>query len=181
MTTQPAQQDVIVGIFNSEESAQQAVVQLRAEGFADNDVQLVKDKDQQRNEPGHISDDTVTRSTGGLWVGALIGIVCGLFVGVVVGSGFVPLPELVSGIGSIGIILLFCFAGAALGMLAGSMVGMTQARQETKGLEKAVEAGYWLVSLAHADMNAARAALKKVGALDLRVQSPKQETVQNKV
>lgn len=180
MTSLQTQQDIIVGVFTSESSAQQAVAQLRADGFAENDIHVVADQDHQRNEPGDVSDNTVTRSTSGLWVGALIGAVCGLLVGVVLGSGLVPLPSLLSGVGPVGNILIFAFIGAALGMLGGSMAGMTQARQETKGLEKAVEAGYWLVSLANVDTNAARAALGKVGALDLRVQTPKHETVQRK-
>lgn len=173
MATGTARQEIAVGVFRSEAAARQAVAQLRAEGFDQGAIHVVADEDEhQRNEPGNISDNTVTRSRGGLAVGALIGAVVGLIIGVVLSSGLVPLPNLVAGIGPLGMIIVVMACGAALGMLGGSMGGLGQARQETKGLEKQVDMGRWLVSIDHPDAEAARAALHKVGAEDLRVQTP---------
>jgi len=180
MAAATAKQDIAVGVFRSEAAARQAVAQLRAEGFDEADITLVAETDNQRNEPGEVSDKTITRSNGGLAVGALIGAVVGIFVGVVLSSGLVPLPDLVRNVGTLGMILAGAAIGAALGALGGSMAGMTQTRQETKGLEKAVEAGGWLVSLISPDADAARMALRKVGATDLRVQSPTPEPVRPK-
>lgn len=178
--TAPTKHDITVGVFGSEASARQAVAQLRAEGFEESEISVVADTDQQRNEPGEVSDNSITRSNGGLVVGALIGGVVGLLIGVVLGSGLLPLPGLVAGFGPISMILTGIAIGAALGALGGSMAGMTQARQETKGLERAVQAGKWLVSLDHPDTSAAHAALRKVGATDLRVQSPTPQPVKPK-
>jgi predicted lipid-binding transport protein (Tim44 family) len=173
MATGTARHDIAVGVFRSEAAARQAVAQLRAQGFDQEAIHVVADEDeQQRNEPGNISDNTITHSRGGLVVGALIGAVAGLLIGVVLSSGLVPLPDLVAGIGPVGMIIGVMACGAALGMLGGSMGGLGQARQETKGLEKQLDVGRWLVSLNHPDTEAARAALQKVGADDLRVQTP---------
>lgn len=180
MATQRVKNDVTVGVFRSEAAAKQAVAQLRAQGFDESTVHVVADTDHQRNEAGDISDKNVTRSNAGYIVGALIGAVVGLLIGVVLSSGLVPLPELIRGVGPIGMILILTAIGTALGALGGSMAGLNQAHQTTKGLEKAVESGRWLVSLEHHDVNAARGALQKVGAVDMRVQSPESEPVKPK-
>lgn len=180
MATASSKNDMTVGVFRSEAAAKQAVAKLRAQGFDEAHVNIVADTENQENEPGNISSQTVTRSNGGYVVGALIGAVAGLLVGVVLGSGLVPLPALVGGMGPVGMIIAVTILGAALGALGGSMAGLGQARQETKGLEKAVEAGRWLISIDHPDANAARAALQQAGAVHMRVQTPENQPVKPK-
>lgn len=175
MTQTQLEKVITVGVFNSQAAAQQAVAQLRNQGFGAADVQTVAEDQPETNEPGNVKAKTVTKSYKGLVIGAIIGGVIGALIGLLFGNGTIPFMQndLIQALGTGGMILVGLFIGVALGTLGGSMSGLSWAQQETKGLEKSVEAGQWLVTLQNTDTEAARAALRKVGAIDLKTQTPK--------
>jgi hypothetical protein len=162
------------GVFVSEAAAGAALEQLVHKGYGRDDLTVVAEPQPEVNEPGDVSDRTVTRSYSGLVIGTTVGAVAGALIGLLLALGAVPLPniELLNILSPLALTLLCAAAGAALGILAGSMAGLSQVRQEAKGLAHEVEAGAWLVSLRHHDPAIAAADLRAAGAIDMRVQTP---------
>lgn len=156
MTQTQVDKTIVVGVFGSEEDAQRAVMQLHREGYSSDDIQTVAEKNPEPDEPGEVKAETVTKSYTGLIVGAAIGGVVGLVIGLLFG-GIWPVVGLIIGV--------------ALGVLGGSMGGLSWARQPTKGLEKVVQAGNWLVTIQSSDLAAAQASLRKAGAIGVKTQT----------
>jgi hypothetical protein len=171
MSSGTTDHQITVGVFADEARARQAVRRLEASGFDTTHLNVIADTEQQDNEAGNISDNSVTRSNSGLVAGALIGLLAGIMIGSVVVSGLVHLPDFLSGFGRFTLFVLIALVCAAFGILLGSMTGLGIAREGTVGLAKQVEAGRWLLSVDHMDSERARAALKEAGAIELRVQS----------
>jgi|GEM_PF-1922796 hypothetical protein len=169
---------ITVGVFADEVHARQAVRNLEAKGFESSQLHVIADTENQKNEPGDVSDNAITRSNYGLVAGGLIGLVAGILLGTVLSSGLVNLPPFLHDLGTFGVFILVALVCIALGILLGSMSGLGMTREGTVGLIKQVEAGRWLLSIENADIEQARTALKQAGALELRVQSDKPEPIQ---
>jgi uncharacterized membrane protein len=161
-TTQQAY--TITGVFPNETAARSALTTLASQGYNDSQVSVVAEQTDS-NQPGKVSDDLVTRAPQGLVIGLVVGIVVGGLIGFLLGQ-----PDNSLGMASVG-----AAVGAALGILAGSMSGLGMTRQEAKGLAKRVEQGAWLVSLQHTNSRSAADDMRRSGALDIRIQSPKLE------
>ncbi|MBC8078116.1 MAG: hypothetical protein H7Y32_18710 [Chloroflexales bacterium] len=162
------------GMFADEAAARHAVEQLRGNGYSQGDVQVVAEEQQpERNEPGEVSAKAVTKSRQGFLVGLIAGALIGAAIGFFLGQpgGVLAGVELVQFLGPFAMAALIATMGAALGILAGTMTGLGQTRQEAKGLAKEVQQGYWLVSLRHTDPNRAAQDLRGAGAIDVRAQS----------
>lgn len=178
MTQLDVEKIAVSGVFHDQSQATRAVDTLRSQGYTENDVTVVAEP-QEANEPGEVSDKTVTKSYKGMGIGLAIGLVLGGLLGLLFSNNVLPLPEiaLVQLLGPFTLTLLGAMAGAAFGILGGSMIGLGFARQETKGLEKAVEGGRWVVSLRHSDPTAARQALQAAGATTVTMQTSEVETI----
>ena len=173
MTQRELEKATTTGVFEGEQAARRAVEQLQGRGYGKGDVQVVAEDKPERNEPGEVSDKAVTKSGQGLYIGlaggGLIGAAIGFFLGQP--SGVLAGVELVQFLGPIVMAVLCAAVCAALGILAGTMTGLGQTRQEAKGLAKEVQQGYWLVSLRNADPSRAAQDLRGAGAIDVRAQS----------
>jgi hypothetical protein len=181
MTQRERDKITTTGVFADESTARQAMQALQGSGFAANDVHLVAEERPERNEPGEVSDKAVTKSGQGLMIGLIAGALIGAALGFFLGQpgGVLGGVELVQFLGPVAMAVLCAAVGAALGILAGSMTGLGQTRQEAKGLAKEVQHGRWLVSLYHTDPSQAAQQLRDAGAIDVLTQSPQAQPLKS--
>jgi len=135
----------VVGVFQSRDQAQQAISDLRAAGFRDDQIGMVA-----RNEK---DGEVVTTDVHGHTMaeeGAVAGVVAGAGVGSLVGlgiaAGVVPVIGPAFALGTLGTILLNAAGGAALAGVVGALVGFGIPEEDAKWYESEVHGGRFLVT-----------------------------------
>jgi hypothetical protein len=111
--------NLIGGLFETQEQANQAYEALQNSGFAPEDINMFFHKPRNRTVRSmdiRVQDVAKSVFIGGLIVGALGG-----FLGLLVGVGIVPLPSLAPGSASHD--PLFVFMSVAWGMVTGGLTG----------------------------------------------------------
>ena len=168
----PTGRTVVAGLFTDREAAVAAIDDLKAAGFAPDDVGIaMRDKGQQ----GDLAEETGAKAAGGAAAGAVGGGLVGGALGLLVGLGALAIP----GIGPViaGGALATAFGlgggtavagagiGAAAGGLVGALVGMGIPEAEAKHFEEGFQAGGVLVTVNGGDRAAdALAVLERHGA-----------------
>jgi hypothetical protein len=135
----------VVGIFETHARAQQAVADLKAAGFTDDQISMAA-RDQMSHPSGHvIGDDFAGEGAAtGLAAGAGLGALWGL--GIVAGVMPVIGPALAAG--SLAAILSSAAAGAAVAGLAGALVGMGIPKEEAEYYQREFETGRVVIAVA---------------------------------
>src|SRR5687767_6544742 len=139
--------NTIVGIFESPQQAQRAVMELKAAGFSEDQIGVVS-----RNEQGQVvgkgrtegdgADAATGAATGaaaGAGLGALWGL--GILAGVLPGIG----PAIVGG--TLGVLLSSAAAGAAAAGIAGALAGLGVPEDEAGYYEGEYKRGRTLVTV----------------------------------
>jgi hypothetical protein len=154
----------VVGIFETHARAQQAVADLKAAGFTDDQISMAA-RDQATSPSGHvIGDDFSAEGTAtGIAAGAGLGALWGL--GVV--AGVMPVLGPAVAAGSLAAILSSAAAGAAVAGLAGALVGMGIPKEEAEYYQREFEAGRVVIAIAaHGREPEARLIIQRNGGYD---------------
>lgn len=161
----------VVGVFEDQDRARQAVEDLRASGFSDDQIGYA-----MRGGEGGETTTTVTedRDAGDAAGGALGGAVTGGILGTILGAAA---ALLIPGVGPViaGGILGAALTGAAVGAAAGGLIGaltsMGVPEEEARYYQGEFEAGRTIVTVQAGDrQQEAIAILRRNGAYDATTQ-----------
>lgn len=162
----------VVGLFQDDSHARQAVEALKDAGFRPDDLGfLARDRDRA---------DTLARETGteagsGAATGAVGGGILGGLAGWLVGVGAIAIPGIGPFIaaGALGTALAGAAIGAGVGAVAGALVGMGIPKEEAEWYEGEVKGGRTLVTVrANGRYTEARSILRRHGAYDIENREP---------
>lgn len=163
----------VIGIVPTYEQAEVLVGQLRAAGFADNDISvLFPDKKGSRD----FAHEHSTKAPEGAIAGASAGGAVGGTIGLLAGIGLLAIPGVgpLIAAGPILAALSGAAAGATVGGITGALVGLGIPEIEAKQYENKVKDGNILVSV-HAEdeerRDRAKAVLTQNHASDICVAS----------
>ncbi len=135
----------VIGVFDTHARAQQAVAELRAAGFLDEQIGFAARQGTTHEHRTVASSDFAAEGAAtGLAAGAGLGALWG--IGIVTGVMPVLGPALAGG--ALAAILSSAVAGAAVAGLAGALVGLGIPRDEAEYYEREFEAGRVIVTVA---------------------------------
>jgi hypothetical protein len=134
-----------VGVFDTRAAAEQAVADLRAAGYRDDQIGLVARDD--RGTVTRVDSGGNTYAGEGGAIGVAAGTAGGALVGAGVMAGVIPVVGPVLAIGTLGTILLNAVGGAAIGGLAGSLVGLGIPEEDAAFYQDEVKAGRYVVTV----------------------------------
>jgi hypothetical protein len=160
------QRSTVVGVFADRGQAQQALGELRRAGFNDNQITLVRHREEgvevtdvDAQKAAQVSGES--KAGEGAAVGAGVGAVAGALMGLIPGVG----PVL--SIGTLAGVLFGVVAGGAGGGLVGALVGQDFPEEEARVYERELKAGRTLVGVkADGRLAEASAILTRCGAYD---------------
>ncbi len=142
------EREVVVGVFEDQSRAQQAVDQLKSAGFKDDQIGFAV---RTTENAGEAYDTTVAGDKpGGAGTGAIAGVVSGGVLGGILGAAA---SLLIPGIGPViaGGILAATLGGAAIGAAAGgilgALTGMGVPEEEARYYQGEFEAGRTVVTV----------------------------------
>ncbi len=146
----------VIGVFDIEENAQSAIVELQQLGYDPKDMSIVM-KDVQR--ASKFGGETGTRVVGGAATGAATGAVVGGLTGLLVGVGAIAIPGLGAFLvgGPLAVTLgltgtaATTASGAATGALAGGLIGALVSlgipEEQAQAYEERIRAGGVLLAV----------------------------------
>lgn len=156
-TATGGRQKVVIGVFRSTQAAEQAVNQLRSQGFSNQEINIISKKDQNQTE--YVDDDI----TDGAVTGGTLGGIGGLLLG----AGALAIPGLgpIVAVGPIAAAL----SGAVVGGVAGGLIDWGIPEEVSRRYEDSVRQGGILaiVKTAETSVNQAAAILRQNGAQDV--------------
>lgn len=133
----------VVGVFETRARAEQAIADLKADGFTDQQIGMVA-----RNAAGEVVDQHgETLAEEGAVTGAVAGAGAGAIIGAGVLAGVIPVVGPVLAIGALGTVLLNAVGGAAIAGLAGALIGWGIPEDDAAYYESEVKAGRFLVTV----------------------------------
>lgn len=134
----------IVGVFNTEQEASNAIEQLKSQGFSTDEISVItKDREELRN----ITEETDTKAPEGVATGATTGGVLGGTAGLLAGLGALAIPGIgpILAAGPIAATITGAAVGAGAGGLLGGLIGMGIPENEATEYEGYVNNGKILV------------------------------------
>jgi uncharacterized membrane protein len=151
------EQKVVIGIFQSKREAEQAVNQLRSQGFTNQEINIVSKQDQKQTE---YAEDDITD-------GALTGGTLGGIGGLLLGAGALAIPGLgpIVAVGPIAAAL----SGAVMGGVAGGLIDWGIPEEVSRRYENSVREGGILavIRTSATSVNQAATILRQNGAQDV--------------
>ena len=136
----------VVGIFETPQNAQQAVMELKAMGFTQDEIGVLsrnKSGDvvgkNTAGDPSNVAEGAAAGAAAGAGIGALWGL--GVLAGVIPGIG----PAIVGG--TLGILLSSAAAGAAAAGIAGALMGAGVPEDEAAFFEEEFKRGRTLITV----------------------------------
>jgi hypothetical protein len=147
-------------IARTNEQVERIVSELKAAGFANNDISVLLPDKSGTHEFGH---EKHTKSPEGTAVGGTIGIGTGAILGWLAGIGTLAIPGLGPFIaaGPIMGALSGAAVGAATGGLAGALIGLGIPEYEAKRYEGRIQGGNALISV-HTTSSEARSKVEDI-------------------
>ncbi|MEO2203942.1 general stress protein [Paenibacillus pabuli] len=133
-------QKKIVGVFDTEREASQAIEGLKAQGFSSDEISVVT---QDRDELKAIREETGTKAPEGVAAGAATGGVLGGVAGLLAGIGALAIPGIgpILAAGPIAAAFTGAAVGAGAGGLVGGLVGLGIPEEDAKQYEEYVQNG----------------------------------------
>jgi len=133
-------QKKIVGVFNTEREASQAIEGLKSQGFTSDEISVVT---QDRDELKAIREETGTKAPEGVAAGAATGGVLGGVAGLLAGIGALAVPGIgpILAAGPIAAAFTGAAVGAGAGGLVGGLVGLGIPEEDAKQYEEYVQNG----------------------------------------
>ena len=159
----------VFGIYPSSTHAEQAVDQLVAAGFSDQDISVLLPDNQSSKEFAHekntkAPEGAATGVTTGGVVGGTLGLLAGIGALAIPGVGpFIAAGPIMGALAGFGV-------GGAVGGLVGALVGMGIPEYEAKRYEGRIKNGGVLLSVhcdTSAEIDSAKEVLKASGAEDV--------------
>lgn len=155
----------VVGVFEDKIHADQAVSELRAAGFRDDQIGVAMRHELAADST--VADDNSQAETGAV-AGALTGLGLGALAGLGVLSGVIPVVGPALAAGTMGVILSNAAAGAGIAGLVGALIGSGIPEHEAKYYQNEFEAGRTIVTVnAEGRMDEAESILRRYGAYDM--------------
>jgi outer membrane lipoprotein SlyB len=166
-----ATRSTVVGIFDNPEQAERAVAELRSAGFGENDVSLVRRRNEGEGALANVSAGPHARETHweeGAATGAMAGGVTGGLVGMVLAAGILPGVGAVLVGGPLTALLFGATTGAMAGGVIGALIGLGVPEKEAVQLHDLLREGRTLVAVRAEDRySEALAILSAHGGHDL--------------
>ncbi len=157
----------VVGVFDENERAKDAIQALKDAGFAAEDIGVLM---RDRGEARDLAQETGSRAGEGAATGAIGGGILGGLAGWLVGIGALAIPGVGPFIaaGAFGTALAGAGIGAGVGAIAGALAGMGVPKEEAEFYEGEVRGGNTLVTVNTVDRyDEARGILQSHGAYDV--------------
>jgi uncharacterized membrane protein len=147
---------IVVGIFDRQEQAEEAINQLEREGFSRDDISLIMQPPGTRTEAGAGKTKAHEGTVAGVSAGAVLGGVAGLAALAIPGVGaLLAAGPIAAALGAMG--------GAALGGLVGSFTGLGIPSEEAKQFDEAVRDGQVVLAVRIVDRSAEARAQAIIG------------------
>jgi hypothetical protein len=140
-----APNNTIVGVFDTPQQAQRAVMDLKSAGLGEEQIGVLSRNDDGRVVGKETNGDTeagtgaAAGAAAGAGLGALWGL--GILAGVLPGIG----PAIVGG--TLGILLSSAAAGAAAAGVAGALIGLGMSEEEAEYYEGEIKSGRTLLTV----------------------------------
>ncbi len=146
MATDPSHRDVIVAAFADPLEAKETVEQLRAAGFAEQQIGVVAphDPDLDREE---VAEQSMVAE--GSMAGAVAGAGLGSLWGVAMAAGLLPIIGPVVAGGLLASLVVTAATGAALGGLAGALAGLGVPEERAAHYEQKLHEGHVVITVQH--------------------------------
>ncbi|MDO7906436.1 YsnF/AvaK domain-containing protein [Paenibacillus sp. JX-17] len=134
----------LVGVFNTETDASNAIENLKSQGFRTEDISVIA---KDRKDVTAISEETGTKAPEGLASGAATGGILGGVAGLLAGIGALAIPGIgpIIAAGPIAATLTGAAVGAGAGGLVGGLIGFGIPEDEAKTYDNNVNEGKILV------------------------------------
>ncbi|MCL6601590.1 MAG: YsnF/AvaK domain-containing protein [Paenibacillus sp.] len=134
----------IVGVFQTEHEASEAIQELKQHGFQADDISVVA---RNKKDVNAISEETGTKAPEGMASGAATGGFLGGLTGLLAGIGALAIPGIgpIIAAGPIAAALAGAAVGAGTGGLVGGLIGLGIPEDEATSYDKHVEEGRILV------------------------------------
>jgi len=147
MNEATAHGNMVIGVFDDDEAAQEAIRDLKSVGFDEDHIGVAS-----RHEPDANHDMTfVDGSERTAALGAAVGLGTGALWGIGVLVGFLPgIGPTIAG-GTLGVLLANAAVGGAAGGLAGALVGLGVPEQHADEYERECIAGKTIVTVKAGD------------------------------
>src|SRR5437763_2091939 len=164
-----ARNRAVFGIYNTQESVENAVSMLRDERFSNSDVAILLPESVSTRDLGTVK---VTKAPEGMSAGAGSGAVVGGVLGWLVGIGSLSIPGVGPFIAAGPIVAALAGAGVggAVGGIAGALIGAGIPEYEAKRYEGRIARGGILLSV-HCDtseeIDRAKKIMERTGAEDI--------------
>jgi len=173
MAAAHTQRCTVVGVFEDNRRADQAVADLMRAGFRKDQIGVAMRHSDSTQQVGASPITTTDEGEGshagsGALTGALTGLGLGALAGLGVLAGVIPVVGPAIAAGTLGVVLSNAAAGVGIGGLVGSLIGAGIPEEEAEYYHKEFEAGRTIVTV-QADQNAseARDVLRRNGAYDV--------------
>ncbi len=159
--------ETVVGVFRSQSEAQQAVRELKAAGFGDDQIGIAS----QHTEGSHtvaVDDGEATKASTGAVAGATAGLGAGALWGLGIVAGVLPAIGPVIAGGALAAIAASAAGTAVAGGLAGALVGLGIPEEEAGYYHKEFEQGRTVVTVRAmgASYDTARTIMDRYNAYD---------------
>lgn len=132
-----------IGVFQSRSQAEQAIADLRAAGFRDDQIGMII-RDEDGNAKNLNADGTMAEE--GAIAGAVAGAGIGSLVGLGIVAGVVPVIGPAIALGTLGTMLVNAAGGAAVAGIVGALVGFGIPEEDARWYESEVQSGRYLVT-----------------------------------
>jgi uncharacterized protein (TIGR02271 family) len=176
----PYDRTVAIGVFDDRRRAQEAIQELKRNGFRDDEIGVVAKHDEdwpeelEHHEGSHAGTGAGAGAAAGLGLGGLWGL------GIVAGA----LPAIGPAIagGALASILTSAVAGAAAGGVVGGLIGLGIPKEEAEYYEEEFNRGRIIVSVkAGSRYDEARNILQRFGAYDIQSRHEGERTLTGQV
>ena len=170
--------DIVIGIFNNRDSAENAISELNSQGFSSQEMSVVlKDSKTATDIEQHTGASVAQGATEGAMTGGVVGGIAGLLIGIgaiaIPGIGGLliagPLAAALGLTGAAATTVSGAATGAVAGGLLGGLVGLGIPKEEAVIYEEEIKAGGILLAVpSHGDSQMIMDLLKEKGATQIR-------------
>lgn len=157
--------NAVLGVFESKARAEQAIADLRAAGFTDDEIGMVYHDAEGHTVKTGAADDTYAAE--GAATGAAAGAGALALGSLAVSFGLIPVVGPILAVGPLAAALISAAGGAAAGGLVGALVGWGIPEDDAAFYESEIKAGRYLVTVEAGDRAAeARTAMYRHSGFD---------------